>query len=319
MRVIPEIPDDAKNGALSIGNFDGVHSGHQGLIRDLKALANRVSGPSVVITFDPPPLRLLKPDLAPATLTPPETKKELLLKLGVDHVIIVPTTLDLLRLSAQEFFELIVLNQLQARAILEGNNFRFGRGREGDVNLLKNLCETHKIMFQLATPKESDGRWISSTRVRDWISNGELATANEALGRHYQISGVVGQGAQRGRTLGFPTANLFDIQELIPAHGVYAAKVTQALRNGQSLQNALDKAVALHIGPNPTFGEGHSKVEAHLLDFSGDLYGASLTLEILQEVRPVQKFDSKDALLEQLNKDIAFVRSCFSSDPTPIS
>ena len=319
MSVIPTVSRDAKFGALSIGNFDGVHAGHRQLVNDLKRLADSVGGPSVILTFDPPPLRLLKPEVAPAALTTAARKEALLKSLGVDHVVTLSTTQELLNLTAAEFFHGIIVHELQAKALLEGENFHFGRGREGNIQTLKELCLQHKIHFQLARPQQSDGQWISSTRVRDAIQAGEIRQANQWLGRNHRFGGIVCQGSQRGRTIGFPTANLHDIPELVPGYGVYAARVADVeFPQSPTFTPAslVGKTVALHIGPNPTFSEEITKVEAHILDFSGDLYGAYLEIELLQEVRPIERFDSKEALLEQLHRDIQFVKLVATAPPS---
>lgn len=287
---------------LTIGNFDGVHLGHRSLIEMLLEMASRRGLPSVVLTFDPPPLKLLRPDTAPKPLTWNHRRESLLKKLGVDHVHFFPTTRDLLNHSPKEFFERILIQQLRVQGMVEGPNFRFGKDRSGDVQTLRALCTQANVELEIAEPKTVGQRLVSSTQIREWIEQGDLQAANEYLFEPYRIAGVVGHGAARGRTLGFPTANIENIEVLIPKHGVYAASVTGPVE-------LAGIPVALHIGPNPTFGENASKVEAHLLDFQGDLYGSVLELEILFSVRGVQKFRSKEELLDQLGRDIATVRS----------
>ncbi len=292
-------------GALTIGNFDGVHLGHRSLIKQLITAAKRVGGPATVLTFDPPPLRLLRPEFAPAPLTTNASKSELLLATGVDNVITLNTTPDLLQLDALQFFEQIVVRDLQAKTLIEGENFRFGKNRSGDIAFLERECHKYGIELQVVTPELIDGQWISSTRIRNLIGSGEIEPANQCLSYPYRIAGIVTQGSQRGRTLGFPTANLESIPVLTPAPGVYAARVRSFVPTREfGSVSPESKAVALHIGPNPTFGEATLKVEAHILDYSGDLYGSTIELEILRKIRGVQKFHSKDELLMQLNKDI---------------
>lgn len=314
---LASIPSQAKLGAVTIGNFDGVHIGHQSLISNLICLAKKMGGPSIVVTFDPSPLRILKPEVAPAILTTSSNKSSLLKGLGVDHVVTINTTNELLNLPPVDFFQQIIVDQLRAKALLEGDNFRFGKNRVGDTELLRSLCDKSGIHFELAIPQQYEGEWISSTRVREAISQGKMTLANQWLGRNYRLSGTVGHGAHRGRTLGFPTANLDKIEELIPGHGVYAARVSGCTQATTTDTELIGRAVALHIGPNPTFSEGCAKVEAHILDFTGDLYGRQLELEIVKEVRPVQKFESIDALLHQLHHDIDFVRQTvpFAAEP----
>lgn len=300
---------DAIGGAIAIGNFDGVHRGHCNIIDTLRHVAHSIDGPASIVTFDPPPARLLRPGLAPKPLTTVAWKKELLIKAGADHVIVIATTIELLQLTAVEFFDRVVRRELHAKGIVEGENFRFGKGREGDIHLLASLCDKHRMQLKIATTAQSDGQWVSSTRIRQWIESGQIADANQYLLQPYRIAGKVVSGAQRGRTLGFPTANLDAIPVLVPCIGVYAARVSGVLLpDGQPMQSApIGTHVALNIGPNPTFGENALKVEAHLLGFHGDLYGATLELEILNRVRDVRKFDSKESLLAQLANDLTMV------------
>lgn len=302
---------NALGGAIAIGNFDGVHRGHCNIIDSLRQVAKKVEGPASIVTFDPPPARLLRPESTPKPLTTVAWKKELLAKAGADHVIVIPTTTELLQLTAMEFFERVVRGELQAKGIVEGENFRFGKGREGDIQLLASLCETHAMELKIATTAQCDGQWVSSTRIRQWIESGQMADANRYLLRPYRIAGKVVSGAQRGRTLGFPTANLDSIPVLVPSIGVYAARVKGVITSdGNPMKSApIGTHVALNIGSNPTFGENALKVEAHLLGFRGDLYDAILELEILDRVRDVRKFESKESLLAQLANDLTMVAS----------
>lgn len=287
---------------LTIGNFDGVHLGHRSLIESLVRMGRSENLPSVVFSFDPPPLKLLRPDLAPKPLTWNQRREELLRSLGVDLVYFYPTSHDLLEYSPSEFFQKILVDTMRVRGMVEGPNFRFGKGRSGDIHTLKQLCQERGVTLEVAEPKSIENRLVSSTQIRDWIERGEVHLANEYLVENYRIAGQVVHGAARGRTLGFPTANLDGIDVLIPKHGVYAARVVTPC-------DLVRRPVALHIGPNPTFGEDATKVEAHLLDFQGDLYSVRLELEILDQVRGVKKFGSKEELLLQLHRDIASVRS----------
>ncbi|HUP78458.1 MAG TPA: adenylyltransferase/cytidyltransferase family protein, partial [Pirellula sp.] len=204
-------PSGAQGGAVTIGNFDGVHRGHQAIIQQVRKLADQVSGPAVVFTFDPPPSRLLRPDFSPPSLTGIERRTELLRKLGIDFVIVYPASIKMLDLEPEQFFDSVVIRSLRAKAIAEGENFRFGKQRRGDIPMLKRLCDQSGMQFSLLEPQRDQGEWISSTRIRTLIEAGDIAGANRLLIEPYRISGIVGHGAQRGRTLGFPTANLEDI------------------------------------------------------------------------------------------------------------
>ena len=306
---IVSVPTAAQQGAVTIGNFDGVHRGHKAIIEQVRRLADEVSGPAVVFTFDPPPARLLRPEEAPEALTEIERRAELLTKLGVDFVIVFHTTMDLLRLEPEEFFEQIVVGKLKAKAIAEGENFRFGRKRRGDIALLQDLCNKFNIRFSLLEPTQDQGEWISSTRVRTQIEQGNISIANGLLVEPYRITGVVAHGVARGRTLGFPTANLEQILVLCPPVGVYAGRVVAFKNHSNVIDERVTNSpvglpVAINIGPNPTFDEFRLKVEAHIIGFDGNLYGNELVIELFDKIRDVRKFESKEHLLAQLHDDI---------------
>jgi riboflavin kinase/FMN adenylyltransferase len=287
-------------GYASIGNFDGVHRGHQAMLNVLTSRARSDNVRSVAVTFDPHPIALLKPDAAPAALTTIEYRAELLGRYGVDVTVVVPTDLAFLSLTADEFFDSIVRGRLQARGLVEGPNFFFGRNRSGNITVLRSLCANHGLSFDVAPPVTVDEQLVSSSVIRSLLDTGDVAHAVRLLGHPYRLGGHVGQGAQRGRTLGFPTANLTAVSTLVPAHGVYAGMAT--------VDNARHPA-AIHIGPNPTFREATAKIEVHLLDFQGDLYGRFLQVDLTDRVRDVRKFGSVDELLSQLHRDIQTVRS----------
>lgn len=310
-------PAAAQGGAVTIGNFDGVHRGHQAILQQVRRLADMVSGPAVVFTFDPPPSQLLRPDFTPALLTGAERRTELLKKLGIDVVIVYPTDMALLDLEPEAFFEKIVVRSLLAKAIAEGENFRFGKQRRGDVSLLRQLAEMHSMKFSLLEPQQDAGEWISSTRIRTLVDAGDIAGANRLLIEPYRIAGVVGHGVQRGRTLGFPTANLESIAVLCPPLGVYAGRVTGCVtkQGDASVPSPVGLPVAMHVGPNPTFGEDKFKVEVHVIGFSGDIYDCELAIELFEKLRDVRKFESKDQLLAQLTQDIDRAKSIAVRDP----
>jgi riboflavin kinase/FMN adenylyltransferase len=286
------------------------------LLRRLKQQAEQLNAPAIAVTFDPSPIKLLSPASLQPSLTTIPRRIELLTAAGADHVVVLKTNSELLNLDAHSFFDQLLLTGLKIRGLIEGPNFRFGKNRGGDVELLKLLCSSNGMLFQVVEPELTNGDWISSTRIRQIIDSGDLGFANHLLTSPYRISGVVSSGAQRGRTIGFPTANLEGIPVQVPAVGVYAARFvgrTESAKN-ENLKGAvyshdqlIGKPVALHIGPNPTFGEDARKVEAHVIDFSGDLYGQNIELEILERIRAVTKFESLEALKTQLTKDVAQV------------
>lgn len=295
-----EVPESLRTAFATIGNFDGVHRGHRALIDRLTAAAHGAGAPSVVVTFDPPPLALLRPDALPPRLTTIEQRVQLLRQAGVDAVWILPTTWELLRLSAADFFQQVVVDRLAARGLIEGPNFYFGRDRGGTIDVLRQLCSAAAVQLEVIEPVRIDHEWVSSSAIRAALVAGDLATAVRQLGHPYRLCGTVVDGAHRGRTLNFPTANLGDVTTVVPGHGVYAGRVTLS-----------EKAypAAVHIGPNPTFGEHSAKIEVHILDFSGDLYGSTLAVDLLERVRGVQRFSSVEELRSQLEKDVEFVRN----------
>jgi riboflavin kinase / FMN adenylyltransferase len=284
---------------LSIGNFDGVHRGHQVILGRLIESAREAGVPAVVLTFEPHPLTLVSPENCPPRLTTADRKAALLGECGVDVVIEYPTDWDLLQLSPEEFFERFVVEEFAARGLVEGPNFNFGRGRSGNVETLRHLCGERGMSLEVVTPADDGEEMISSSRIREALTAGHVERAASLLGRSYCLSGTVGDGAGRGRVLGFPTANLQRIETLIPADGVYAGTLSTDTARWPA---------AIHIGPNPTFQDGERKVEAHLLDFSGDLYGQSAELEFLHRVRETRRFADQAELQAQLQTDVARVR-----------
>lgn len=287
-------------GAVSIGNFDGVHHGHACLLKNLKLAAKQVNGPAVVVTFDPHPAAVLRPQAVPARLTSLERRAELLQQQGVDFVVVCRVDRDFLNRSAEAFFQSTVLESLQAAAIVEGPNFFFGRNREGDTKRLETLCRDAGIGLTIVPATAFGEQMISSSRVRQSLLAGDIAAANSMLTAPYQLTGKVGTGEQRGRLIGFPTANLVQPTSLVPVHGVYATSVRL---DGQVYR------AATHIGPNPTFGESVEKIEVHLLDWSGDLYGRDLSVDFIEHVRDIASFESVDILRQQLQRDVQKVRS----------
>jgi riboflavin kinase/FMN adenylyltransferase len=299
LRYLDTPPDLFRRGVVTIGNFDGVHRGHAALIATAREMADRTGGPVVPITFAPHPMSLLAPDRFQPPLTTPEERASRLLEAGADHVVLLQTTPELLALSPEYFFETILAGALQAKGIVEGFNFRFGHQRAGSNATLASLSEEYGIQFREVAAFEWEGRTVSSSRVRDALLAGNVAEANSLLCRPYRLTGIVSTGMKRGRTIGFPTANLEHIETLVPAEGVYAVRATA---NGQVYWGAAN------IGPNPTFGEMTRKIEVHLLDYAGDLYGQSLEVEFRERLRSTRPFANVDELVQQLHADVAAVR-----------
>lgn len=285
---------------MAIGNFDGVHRGHAKLVERLVELAQEVGGPATVFTFDPHPVRLLRPAECPPPLTWTERKAELLADLGVDQVVAYPTDEALLRLSAREFFDLLLRDTLQAKAIVEGPNFHFGHNREGDVGRLAELADQAGMLMDIVVPSETNGELISSSRIRRLIGgSGDVAAAATMLTEPYRLRGIVTHGAGRGAKIGFPTANLEGIDTLLPAEGVYA---------GVGWSRGYCWPAAINIGPNPTFGEGSHKVEVHLVGCDETIYGRRLVVDFLERLRGVETFDSQLELTYQIQQDVESVK-----------
>jgi riboflavin kinase / FMN adenylyltransferase len=299
IRQLKELPLEARGGAVAIGNFDGVHRGHVAIVRRLLERAASVGGPAIVFTFDPHPVRLLRPDQCPPPLTWTERKAELLAAQGVDWIMAYPTDEALLNLSASEFFDRIVRDSLAAKAVVEGPNFYFGHNREGTIERLQQLTALAGISLDIVPPVEVDGAIASSSRVRQLIAAGEVGTANRLLSAPYRIRGLVTHGVGRGAKIGFPTANLAGIDTLLPAQGVYAGR---AWIDGQSWP------VALNLGTSPTFGDLSIRVEVHLLDYHESLYGRPMEVDFLARLRDIRPFPSVDALIQQLKHDVEQVR-----------
>jgi riboflavin kinase/FMN adenylyltransferase len=288
-------PALCRGGAVAVGNFDGVHRGHAALLAELRRAADGVEGPAVAVTFDPHPLQLLRPEHFLPLLTTPADRAELLAASGADHVLLLRTTSELLRLTAEEFFTEVLLGRLAARAVVEGPNFGFGRNRQGNIDTLGELCGRHGLTLTVGTPFLQGGIAVSSSRVRSALMRGDVRHAAELLGRPYLMRGVVGTGQRRGQTIGFPTANLEQIPTVIPGDGVYAVRV---VHGGKVWPGAAN------IGPNPTFGESARKVEVHLIGFKGDLYGRALAVDFVDRLRDTRPFGGVAELVEQLRHDV---------------
>ena len=300
IRSLEQLPAQYQHGAVSIGNFDGVHRGHALLIDRLRHWAKQVGGPAIVFTFDPHPVRILRPEMAPPPLTWTERKADLLAQQGVDLLVAYPATAQMLAMSHDAFFQSIIVQRLAARAMVEGPNFLFGKDRLGNIDELKRLCRDAQMELEIVDGLHSDSSMVSSSRIRSLIKQGDIDAAREMLTEPYRIRGLVTHGDGRGAQLGFPTANIGGIDTLVPGPGVYG---------GRAIASVGTFSAAIHVGPNPTFGDASLKVECHLLDFDGSLYGQPLEVEFHTRIRDVYRFDSADQLLEQIKADVHAVRA----------
>ncbi len=288
--------------AATVGVFDGVHLGHRKVIGDLVAEAGDLV--PAAITFDPHPLSVLSPERAPLMLTDVDQRIEQFrsLGLGIAGVLNFP---DIRDLSAKEFSERVLFEALQARRVVVGADFRFGRGREGDSDFLTREGERLGFEVDIVDMFGAMDGVVSSTRIRQALLEGDVETATRMLDRPYQLNGEVVEGDRRGHELGFPTANLApDPARLVPANGVYAG---WALLTEQPKSNRNWPAV-INIGFRPTFAGSERRIEAHLLDFGGDLYGQQLAVDFVARIRAEQKFDGIDALRKQIAKDVQSAR-----------
>lgn len=293
--------------AVTVGNFDGVHLGHQALAAVAVRDAGILGGTSVVLTFDPHPSRVLSPDRGPSALMTLAQKADVLRALGVDVLAILPFSRSVSDLPPEAFARLVLKGALGARLVVVGGNFRFGQGRRGDVSLLRQLGDSLAFRVEAVEPVLHEGSPISSTRIREALARGAVEAAGVLLGRPFAVEGLVVRGAGRGRTLGIPTANLESENETLPGRGVYAAVA--------SLPQRLPWNAVVNVGRRPTFGGGETTVEAHLLDFDQDLYGERLRLEFHHRLREERAFPGKDGLLVQIRADIDRARQLFGPSP----
>jgi riboflavin kinase/FMN adenylyltransferase len=284
--------------AVTVGNFDGVHRGHQALVTATREAA-RERGTTVVLTFDPHPSHVLSPHRAPEALLTVEQKAEILGGLGIEQLAVLPFTRALAERDARTFAREVLHECLGARSVIVGQGFRFGRHREGDTERLVELGRELEFSVHAVAPVLHDGAPISSTRIREALARGEIEAANALLGRRCFVDGRVRPGDGRGRTIGFPTANLELLNEAVPGGGVYAC---WARARGE---DAVRPAV-VNVGRRPTFGGGGALiVEAHLLGFTGDLYGRVLRVEFARKLRDERAFPSVEALKAQIAADAA--------------
>jgi riboflavin kinase / FMN adenylyltransferase len=295
----------ARNGVVTVGNFDGVHLGHAALLQQARDLARLTGGgPVTAITFDPHPLEMLSPERFQPPLTTVAYRAKQLRRIGVDAVVILRTTPDLLNLEPDQFFQRIIRERFNARGIVEGFNFRFGHDRAGTVDTLRELCRGAGIPLRVVEPFKLFDVTVSSSRVRNALLAGEIRTAMELMNRPYLVQGTVVAGARRGRTIGFPTANLERVDTLLPGDGVYAVVAGV----GENVYPA-----AANVGPNPTFGDNARKVEVHLIGFNGDLYGQTLSIEFMERLRETRKFTKVDDLVRQMHEDVDKARGLIAN------
>ncbi len=294
VRGLPSAPPERRPSAVALGVFDGVHLGHRAILGAAVAHARATGSPTVACTFEPHPLEVLQPGRAPQPITTLSERLDLIAACGVDVAVVLDFTPALAAMEPEAFVKDVLVDRLSTRHVVVGFNHRFGRGARGDAELLRGLGRGLGFGVDVIEPLAVDGAPVSSTAIRAALGRGDLDAAARMLGRAYTLPGKVVPGAGRGRTLGFPTANVAPDRPVLVAAGVYACRVEVAGRSERAVVN---------IGVRPTFGEDTLAVEAHLLDFSGDLYGQSLRLVFLARVRDERRFPSVDALRAQIAAD----------------
>lgn len=302
------LPAAVRETVVTVGMFDGVHRGHWDVLRQLVHRAAERGLPSVVVTFDPHPLEVVNPPAAPRLLTPGREKLEMLAQSGIDYVAVVPFTAALAAYEADEFVDHVLRARFRMGELLIGYDHGFGRGRTGDVGVLRDLGRSRGFTVDVVEPVPGEGgEPVSSSVTRRAIEEGDLAAARLALGRPYAVAGTVAHGEKRGRLLGYPTINVVpeSPRKLLPLAGVYAVAV-------QTPRGALGGM--MHLGPRPTFDDDRVTLEAHLFDASVDLYGAHVRIDFLARLRDVERFPSADALVAQLGRDAEAARAAIAAD-----
>ncbi len=291
---------------ITIGNFDGVHLGHRAILARVVQRARELGGQAVAVTFDPHPLKLLRPETPLPLLTTAEQKLQLLAACGLDAAVVLPFTRDFAALPARDFVSDYFCRRLRVREVVIGHDYCFGRGRAGNIDLLKEMGPEHSFTVQVVWAVAADEAVVSSSLIRALLRLGKVAEAGRLLGRTYGVTGTVVRGKGRGaKLLGVPTANLRPVNELVPASGIYAVRV----RRG----DAVLPGVA-NIGTCPTFDNCEYSLEVHLMDFAADLYGEDLGVEFVARLREERRFPSIEALAAQIHADIAAARQVLDAN-----
>ena len=283
-----------KPSVITLGNFDGLHLGHQMLVKTVINLARSIQGRSVVFTFTPHPLKVLAPDRCPPLINIREEKIQLFRSMGIDLLILAPFTVELSKKSPEAFVEEILWRSLHAKVIVVGQNYRFGKDRRGNVRFLKEMGMYLGFDVLVTKPFTIDNEMVSSTKIRQFLKKGEVEHAARLMGRPYQLKGKVVKGDGRGRLLGFPTANILPVHEIIPCCGVYATKARIECIDYDSITN---------IGYRPTFCKETLCVETHIFGFNRSIYDYEITISFVARLRKEKKFDTPEQLIKQIQKD----------------
>jgi riboflavin kinase/FMN adenylyltransferase len=301
------IPQDPRGTVVTVGTFDGVHRGHWAVLQEIRLRAKETGRRSILVTFHPHPLMILRPDEAPFLLTTPAEKKEILAETGLDYAVFLSFNHVLAEYSPRRFVEEILIGRLGVQELVIGYDHGFGKGRSGDALTLRNIGLDLKFTVDVVSPIWAGEEPVSSSRIRKALLEGDVESAQRGLGRPYCLRGMVVRGEGRGRSLGFPTANLWVPAngKLIPHPGVYAVRA--GLKRGVF-------GGAIHIGPRPTFRGSPPTIELHLMEFDGDLYGEEIRVEFVRFLRDVKPFASASALVGQLKLDVDAARRALKEE-----
>jgi len=304
-RIIEDLGRTLREPAVAIGNFDGVHLGHRALLEEVLRITRASGGDAVALTFDPHPARFFAPSLAPPMLTPLGRRIELLQEAGAEVVLVEPFTAEFAGMLAEDFVEKVLARDIGGRHVVVGADFSFGKDRRGNTNLLESVGRRLGMGVSVVPQVTANGLVCSSTKVREFVLEGRVEGASLLLGRPFEIDGKVVHGVGRGRTLGVPTINLAHAGEILPKPGVYAGRARRI--EGDPMWFA----AAISIGTNPTFtkaGDPELFIEAHLLDFAGDLYDVDMRLAFVAHLRDQRRYASVDELVAAIHSDIARTR-----------
>lgn len=290
------IPRDGRRSIVTVGTFDGVHRGHWEVLQEICRRARATGGRSILVTFHPHPLRVVRPEHAPPLLTTVAEKREVLAESGLEYVVFLPFTRTLQHYPARRFVEEILRDRIGMDELVIGYDHGFGKDREGSVETLRQVGREMGFDVDVVEAFHAEGEPVSSSRIRRLLSEGDAAGAARLLGRPYRLEGVVVRGEQKGRELGFPTANIEvgDPEKMLPKEGVYAA---YGRVRGERIPGLL------HLGPRPTFPGFSPTIELHLLDWSGDIYGDHVRVEVVDRIRDIRPFPSAEALIEAIRQD----------------
>lgn len=290
---------------VTIGNFDGIHAGHQEILKRGRAVSSNLGIPLVVVSFDPHPGKVLYPQRAPEIINTERQKRDLLRQQGVDYYFVIRFSPEFSRMEPETFLKTLLVESLGVEHVLVGAGFGFGRKRRGNVELMKSFGSNHGFTVDPVPHVVMEGEVVSSSCIRSLLKNGKIRKANRLLGRYYYMEGIVIHGEQLGRKLGFPTANIISENELTPILGVYVSSTIVGGNQYRSVTN---------IGFKPTFGGKKIIVETHLFDFDKDIYGEEITVAYVEYIRPEVMFDSVDKLVEEIRNDCNLAKNILESE-----